>query len=147
MQLLCILYLKISLNPKNKYTSLQTTTKYYINLIAVTIGALLIAYGLYQTQNRFFNTTTYWFTNLFFLVTTLAINFILTSGNKQSKEFVFKTLALSMARLLLCMVTVFVYSLINKQGALAFTCHFMIQYVVFTVFEMVYLLKYIKQTD
>ena len=72
---------------------------------------------------------------------------LLTKGDKQSKEFVFKTLAMSMARLLVCMIFVFIYSLVNKPEALAFTCHFMIQYVLFTIFEMSFLLKYIKQAD
>jgi hypothetical protein len=84
---------------------------------------------------------------LFFALATLGTNALLTKGDKQSKEFVFKTLAMSMARLLVCMIFVFIYSLVNKPEALAFTCHFMIQYVLFTIFEMSFLLKYIKQAD
>jgi hypothetical protein len=37
--------------------------------------------------------------------------------------------------------------LINKPQALAFTCHFMIQYLIFTIFEISFLLKYIKQAN
>jgi hypothetical protein len=126
---------------------MQDKKKYYINFITLCIGGLLVSYGLSQAGNRFFSTPHFWIPTVFFALTTLGINALLTQGDKQSKEFVFKTLAMSMARLLVCMVVVFIYSLINKPQALAFTCHFMIQYVLFTVFEIVFLLKYIKQTN
>ena len=126
---------------------MQTNKKYYIQLTLLCIGSLLLSYGISQTASRYFNTNHFWIPTLFFLGTTLGTNMLLTSGDKKSKEFVFKTLALSMARLLVCMIFVFVYSLVNKPQALAFTCHFMIQYVLFTVFEMSFLLKYIKQAD
>ncbi len=123
---------------------MQSQTKYYIQLISVCIGSLIVSYGLSEIDSKYFKTTHYWIPTLFFLLTTVGANLLLTSGDKQSKEFVFKTLALSMARLLVCMIVVFVYSLINKEQALAFTCHFMVQYVIFTIFEMSFLLKYIK---
>lgn len=126
---------------------MQNQKKYYIQFITVCLGALVLSYGLSQIQNRYFSTNHFWIPTIFFTISTLAVNALLTSGNKESKEFVFKTLAMSMARLLVCMIFVFVYSLINKPQALAFTCHFMIQYLVFTIFEISFLLKYIKQAN
>jgi hypothetical protein len=126
---------------------MQNQKKYYLQFTFISIGALILSYGLSEIQNIYFNTTHFWIPTLFFAITTLAANALLTNGEKQSKEFVFKTLAMSMARLLVCMIFVFVYSLINKPQALAFSCHFMIQYVLFTIFEMSFLLKYIKQAD
>ena len=121
--------------------------KQYIQLLLLCIGALAISYGLSQIGTRFFNSTHYWIPTVFFVVTIIGANALITKGDKESKEFVFKTLALSMARLLLCMVFVFVYSLINKPDALAFTCHFMIQYILFTIFEISFLLKFINQNS
>ena len=126
---------------------MQNQKKYYFQFISVCIGALLLSYGLSQMPNRYFNTTHFWIPTVFFALSTLGVNALLTKGDKQSKEFVFKTLAMSMARLLVCMIFVFVYSLINKPQALAFTCHFMVQYLIFTVFEISFLLKYIKQAN
>ena len=121
--------------------------KYYLQLISVCTGALMISYGLSQIPNKYFSTNHFWIPTLFFALSTLGVNALLTKSDKQSKEFVFKTLAMSMARLLVCMVFVFIYSLINKPQALAFTCHFMIQYFIFTIFEISFLLKYIKQAN
>ena len=126
---------------------MQNRKKYYLQFITICIGALVLSYGLSQLQNRYFSTSHFWIPTLFFALATLGTNALLTKGDKQSKEFVFKTLAMSMARLLVCMIFVFIYSLVNKPEALAFTCHFMIQYVLFTIFEMSFLLKYIKQAD
>lgn len=125
----------------------MNTKKYYFNLIIICVGTLLMSFGLSQQKNRYFFTSDYWIPTVFFLASTILINIILTNGDKQSKEFIFKTLAMSMARLLICMIFVFIYSRINKPQVLAFACHFMIAYVVFTVFELSFLLKYIKQTN
>lgn len=123
---------------------MSAKTKYYFQFIVLCIGALLLSYGFSQIQSPYFNTYHFWIPTLFFALTSLGINALLTKTDKHSKEFVFKTLALSMARLLTCMIFVFVYSLINKEQALAFTCHFMIQYLIFTIFEVSFLLKHIK---
>lgn len=124
---------------------MQNLKKYYVQLVIVCLGTLLVSYGLTQAHNRYFTTTHFWIPTLFFALSTLGANAMLTKSNKGSKEFVFKTLAISMARLLVCMIFVFVYSLVNKEQVLAFTCHFMIQYFIFTIFEISFLLKYIKQ--
>ena len=120
---------------------------YFIKLIVLSFVALGISFGLYSTGNSYFATSHFWIPIVFFFITTLATNKVITSTDKQSQEFVFKTLAISMARLLVCMIAVFVYSLINKPEALTFTCHFMIQYVLFTIFEHTVLLKHVKKTD
>ena len=119
--------------------------KYYLQLFIICIGNLILSHELAKLNTRYFSTTHYWIPTLFFLISTLLINKLLINGDKASKEFVFKTLAMSMARLLVCMIFVFIYSLVYKANALAFTCHFMIAYLVFTVFELSFLLKYIKQ--
>lgn len=121
--------------------------KYYLQFTVLCLGALLLSYGLSQIQNRYFYTYHFWIPTLFFALTSLGINALLTNTDKRSTDFVFKTLALSMARLLSCMIFVFVYSLLNKEQALAFTCHFMIQYLTFTIFDISFLLKHIKQAN
>lgn len=126
---------------------MQNKTKYYLQFTLLCIGTFVLSYGISQIQNKYFNTPHFWIPVFFFGITSLAINVLLTKANTSSKDFVFKTLAISMARLLICMVFVFVYSLFNKEDLLAFTCHFMIQYLIFTIFEVSFLLKYIKQAN
>lgn len=120
--------------------------KHYIQFISITLGALILSYGLSQLPTRYFSTSHFWIPTIFFALSAIGINAFLTKENQDPKEFVFKTLAISMTRLLVCMIFVLVYSLINKPQALAFTCHFMVQYLVFTIYEISSLLKFIKQT-
>jgi len=126
---------------------MQNQKKYYFQFAVLCIGTLLLSYGLSQNPSHYFNTTHFWIPTLFFGLSSFGINVLLTKTDKRSKDFVFKTLAISMARLLACMIFVFIYSLVNKEHALAFTCHFMIQYLIFTVFEISFLIKYIKQAN
>ncbi len=129
-------------------SSSVNTIKYYSSFTTVCIGSLLLSYGLTQlVPNRYFTTPHFWIPTLCLTLITLGANLLLTKGEDQPKEFVFKTLAMSMARLLMCMIIVFIYSMVNKSQALAFACHFMIQYIIFTVFESSFLLKHVKQTN
>lgn len=125
----------------------MSVKKYYFVFIIICFITFGISFGLSTLPSKYLDTKHYWIPLVFFALTTLGINAVLVRGDKNSKEFIFKTLALSMARLLACMVMVLIYSLINKPGALAFSCHFMIQYIIFTVFEISQLLKYIRQTN
>ena len=118
--------------------------KQHLSLLIICILCLSISYSLSILPTRYFQTSHFWIPTLFFALTTLGVNLVLFKGDKNSKEFVFKSLAISMARLLACMVFVLIYSLVNKPQALAFTCHFMIQYIIFTTYEVSTLLKFIK---
>lgn len=126
---------------------MSDTKKYSLRFAVVCLGCLLLSYGLSQVPSAYLTTTRFWIPTVFFALTTLGINAVLTKGDKNSKEFVFKTLAMSMARLLVCLVLVLIYSRVSKSDSLAFACHFMLQYLIFTVFEISFLLKYIKQTN
>lgn len=123
------------------------TKKYTLWFAVVCIGCLLLSFGLSQVPSVYLSTTRFWIPTVFFALTTWGINAVITRGDKNSKEFAFKTLAMSMARLLVCLILVLVYSRVSKADSLAFACHFMLQYLMFTIFEISFLLKYIKQTN
>ncbi len=126
---------------------MENKKKYYLLFVILCLVCFVSSCALSHIETVFLKTTDFWMPTLFFGFSTLSINSFITKGDNSSKEFVFKTLAISMARLLLCMIFVFIYSLINKPQALAFTCHFMIQYLFFTVFEIYFLLQFIKQKN
>lgn len=126
---------------------MENKKKYYLNFSIVTISALVLSYFLSQLNSKYLTTDHFWIPTLFFFITTLGIHFIITRKPKEPKEFIFIYLALSMGRLLLCLFFVLIYSFVNKQSSLAFACHFMIQYVLFTMFEISTILKTIKQSN
>lgn len=122
-------------------------TKYYLNFSIVAVSALVLSYFLSQVDSKYFTTSHYWIPTLFFVLTTLGIHVVLTKKPKEPKEFIFIYLALSMGRLLVCLFFVLIYSYVNKLSSLAFACHFMIQYLLFTLFEISSLLNTIKQNN
>lgn len=123
-----------------------TTKKYILPFTTVCLVSLLLSYALSHIESPYLKTDHFWIPTIFFSLTTLGINAVLTKGDKNTKEFAFKTLAVSMARLLVCLIAVLIYSRVNRSGGLAFACHFMLQYLIFTIFEIYFLLKYVKQT-
>jgi len=118
---------------------------YYVRLSLLSVFGIVLSASLYHWLPGLFNAPTWWIAPLFFVVTTLASHFILTRGDKASKEFVQKVMASSVGRLLLSMIIVLIYSKLDKPHGMAFAFHFMLQYVLFTIFEIAYLLRYLKQ--
>lgn len=80
----------------------------------------------------------------FHVVISLALGAILFRKTPDPKDFINKIMLTSMGRLLLCMVGVFIYSLIDKPHFVGFSAHFMLHYLIFTILEINYLLKFIK---
>ena len=60
------------------------------------------------------------------------------------RDYTFKIMFSSMGRLLLCMIGLLIYKICDKQNFTQFALHFMLHYILFTVFEIAYLLKFIK---
>ena len=110
----------------------------------ITILSLGLSFSLSQINSQYFLTAHFWVPTIFFVIATLIVNFIIVNSEKNTKEFIFKLLVISMARLLLCMVFILVYSLIFKTNTLAFAVHFMLQYLLFTIYEIRYIIKFIK---
>jgi hypothetical protein len=118
--------------------------KHFFWFALILICSLGLSYSLIQIPSKYFTTSHFWIPSLFFGLTTLIVNVIIKKSEKNTKEFIFKLLIISMSRLLLCMVFILVYSLIFKTNTLAFAVHFMIQYFLFTIYEVSYMIKFIK---
>ncbi len=87
----------------------------------------------------------YWyFSVIFFAGAALLINFIFYKSDGDPRTFVFKIMSTSMLRLLLCMIGIFIYSIFDKAHFLSFAIHFGLHYILFTIFEISYLIKYTK---
>ncbi|MBA3681085.1 MAG: hypothetical protein H0W73_07940 [Bacteroidetes bacterium] len=113
------------------------------------ISAILISIGVsfiysYLLNSQFHKISPQWwhslilFTGLFAAIT--LISFIKTDV----KTFTGILLATGAIKLLLAMVVIFIYSFTLKGGFFAFFLHFIGHYVLFTVFEIRYLLQLIK---
>jgi len=80
---------------------------------------------------------------LFFIILSFILNLIY-AYNAGSKGFTELLLATIVIKLLLALIFVVVYSFIDKPGFFSFSIQFVLQYILFTVFEVRYLLHIIK---
>ncbi len=113
------------------------------------ISAILISVGVsfiysYILDSQFHKSSLQWWHSLLFF-TFLSITFTLLYFIKTDvKTFTGILLATGAVKLLLSMVMVLIYSFTLKGGFFTFFLHFIGHYVLFTVFEIRYLLQLIK---
>jgi len=83
---------------------------------------------------------------LFFIGTTFLIHYILvTVSEKDPKRFVGYFMGLTAVKLFGYLIIITVYALIKKEAALGFTLWFLVLYLLYSGFEVVMLLKYLKK--
>lgn len=120
---------------KNKPFILMLVSALVSSIISVLLN--LIPYQAVQSQ--------LWIVSVgFHVLISLALHAIMYRKTEDPKDFINKIMLTSMGRLLLCMVGVFIYSLVDKPHFMGFAIHFMLHYVLFTIFEINYMLKFVK---
>lgn len=88
--------------------------------------------------------STWWISIVFHVIISLLLNLIMLKKTEEARDMINKIMFTSMGRLLVCMVGVFIYSLIDKPNFFAFAIHFMVHYMVYTVFEISFIIKFIR---
>ncbi|MBS1636408.1 MAG: hypothetical protein JST26_10870 [Bacteroidetes bacterium] len=118
---------------------------YYVRLLLFSAAVFVLATMLARVPNRYFESPHVYIITSFFFATTVLANLAFTKSDTKSRDFIMKIMAVSAGRLLFSMITIFVYSRVAHGHALGFAVHFMLQYVLFTIFELSYILKFIRQ--
>lgn len=113
------------------------------------ISAILISIGVsfiysYILDSQFHKPSLQWWHSLLFFSCISIVFNLLYFIKTDVKTFTGILLATGAVKLLLSMVMVFIYSFTLKGGFFAFFLHFIGHYVLFTVFEIRYLLQLIK---
>ena len=80
---------------------------------------------------------------LFYALVFLILN-VVYNLKRNEGEFTQLLLATIIVKLLLALTLILVYKVIDPSHVFNFAMHFLIHYLVFTVFEMYYILKLIK---
>ncbi|MCE3228970.1 MAG: hypothetical protein K0S32_3521 [Bacteroidetes bacterium] len=66
------------------------------------------------------------------------------TNNRSYSEMLFGTIG---GKAFVLMIVVFLYAILDKKGLFAFAMHFIAHYILFTVFEIRYLLLIIKKRE
>lgn len=87
-----------------------------------------------------------WFIFSFFVLSTLIFHyFTLNNAQKEPQKFIRFYMASSAIRMMLCLVIIVAYRFINKPFFVPFALAFMAHYFLFTIFEVIMLLRHLRQ--
>ena len=96
----------------------------------------------YNYLNIFYSANWWWSIIFFFvLFTTINLTYPEKANNNSDNEAIGGIIWL---KLILLFAAIFTYSLVDKKGLIMFSAHFFSHYILFTVFEIRYLLSITK---
>src|SRR5688572_3279500 len=116
------------------------------NLKPILISAVLSLVGsLLMNMFSFGTYSDFWYISLLFhILISFLLQLLLFRKTGDPRDYTFKIMFASMGRLLVCMVGLLIYKFVDRDNFTQFALHFMLHYILFTVFEIAYLLKFIK---
>ena len=105
------------------------------------ILSAIISFG-FNYFNLFYSANWWWSLILFAVIfITLNVLYNYKTDPKSSSDILIGTISV---KTLLLLMAIFLYSLFDKKGLFSFSMHFIAHYILFTVFEIRYLLSKIK---
>lgn len=109
----------------------------------ITMGIVLL-WQNYAPER--FQTNLGWFIWGFFMVATALIHFLLIKASEKSpKKFITHFMAITGIKLFLYLIIVLIYVLLKGKAALGFIVLFLVFYLLYSVFEIVTLLRHFKK--
>jgi hypothetical protein len=70
---------------------------------------------------------------------------LLKAASESPKKFIMSFMTLSGVRLFGYLIVILIYALLKREAALGFTLLFLVMYFLFTAFEVIALLKFLKK--
>lgn len=120
---------------------------YLLRLLVFTaVAAAITALAWIWAPADYLSPALPWFPPFFFLITWLIHRSLLAKTGTGSR-FVQQYMLITIAKLLLFMGVLLVYALLNTSDALAFTLAFLFYYLMFTSFEVVNLMKALRNSS
>ncbi len=110
--------------------------------IAISLVLGLITSIAFNYSNLFY-AKNWWWSLLLFLAMYISLN-ILNNTKSNPESATDKLLGAIWVKTILLLFAIFLYSLVDKKGLFHFSMHFIAHYILFTVFEIRYLLSKIK---
>jgi hypothetical protein len=111
----------------------------YASILSISLSLLLNKYSAFVSVN--------WLYGLLFLIAfCFALNLVYAynAGSKTYTELLITSIVI---KLLVALIVIVVYSFINASDFFNFSIHFILHYVLFTIFEIRYLLFIIKSNS
>lgn len=119
---------------------------FFIQLALFSIFTMGVLYFWQQYASLRFQTDLGWLLWGFFIVVTALIHIVLVRSSEQSpRKFITNFMALSATKLFLYLMVIVIYALLKGKAALGFVILFLVLYFLYSIFEVVTLLKHFKK--
>jgi hypothetical protein len=119
---------------------------FFIQLALFSIFTMGVLYFWQQYASLRFQTDLGWLLWGFFIVVTALIHIVLVKSSEQSpRKFITNFMALSGAKLFVYLMVIVIYALLKGKEALGFVILFLVLYFLYSIFEVVTLLKHFKK--
>ncbi|MBN1651922.1 MAG: hypothetical protein JW857_11375 [Bacteroidales bacterium] len=117
-------------------------------IIYVSLVAAVLTFGLTFVIPVVFISKSWPFILLFFLSISLIVHrFLLKKADGNHGKFINAFLLTTTVKLLLFLSVILIYVLLNRSDAIGFILTFFAYYLVFTVFEILSILKFLRQAQ
>ena len=126
-------------------SSIQSFSK---NLIVVSIITIALTFGLsYIIPENLISNSWPFLAVFFFAVSLFVHRYLLNKASGQHTKFVNAFLLTTTVKLLLFLTIIVIYVLLNRDDAIGFILTFFMYYLIFTSFEIVSILKYLRNVQ
>lgn len=125
---------------------LSPLRSFFIQLALFSIFTMGVLYFWQQYASLRFQTDLGWLLWGFFIIVTALIHIVLVRSAEQSpRKFITNFMALSATKLFLYLMVIVIYALLKGKAALGFVILFLVLYFLYSIFEVVTLLKHFKK--
>ena len=124
-------------------SNLQAFSK---NLIIISVITVALTYGLnFVIPEKFISNSWPFIAGFFFAISLLVHRYLLNKSGGQHTKFVNAFLLTTTVKLLLFLAIIVIYVLLNRDDAVGFIFTFFSYYLIYTSFEIVSILKYLRK--
>ncbi|OYT17382.1 MAG: hypothetical protein B7C24_02770 [Bacteroidetes bacterium 4572_77] len=125
---------------------MQTVLKsFFIKITIFTLVVSSFQFLLYSFYSAKYYTTAWPFLIMFFFVFTAFMHYrLLKATQGRPQKFIFSFMMFTTVKILLYLGLILIYVLLNRADAAAFILAFLLNYFLFTIFEIISVLKFLK---
>lgn len=122
-----------------------TLQKFSKQLILISLITVALTFGLtYVIPENFISNSWPFIAGFFFAISLLVHRFLLKKSGGKHTKFVNAFLLTTTIKLLLFLTIIVIYVLLNRDDAIGFIFTFFTYYLIYTSFEIVSILKYLR---
>lgn len=122
-----------------------TLQKFSKQLILISLITVTLTFGLtYVIPEKFISNSWPFIAGFFFAISLLVHRFLLKKSGGKHTKFVNAFLLTTTIKLLLFLAIIVIYVLLNRNDAIGFIFTFFTYYLIYTSFEIVSILKYLR---